>query len=469
MESPPVSDPDLLKNTFVVNGSSMDVLYKYQNYTRTPQEAAALSIKAARQGIVLLKNRRKTLPLSGRQKTVAVIGPNSNVTDTMIGNYAGVPCGYITPLQGIQKYSQTIHQPGCTNVACNDDQQFELAEAAARQADATVLVMGLDLSIEAESRDRTGLLLPGDQQELVYRVSRASKGPTILVLMSGGPIDVSFAKKDKHIDAILWVGYPGQAGGAAIADVLFGTTNPGNTNIYIFIYMHVYVYVYILYIIMLVIFYLISCMPCDNLGGKLPMTWYPESYLAKVPMTNMQMRANPKRGYPGRTYRFYKGPVVFPFGYGLSFTTFDTKLVQAPSQLSLPISATLTDSTTLSTTYALSLTHTNCNSLSLPLHIDVKNNGTVDGTHTLLVFSTPPAGTWSANKHLVGFQKVHVAVGSVQRVTVGVDVCKHLSVVDKSGVRTIPLGEHQIHIGGDGVGDLKHSISLHAGSTNIKS
>ncbi|KAH7546548.1 hypothetical protein FEM48_Zijuj01G0212500 [Ziziphus jujuba var. spinosa] len=509
---PTCADPDLLKNTirgeWQLNGyivsdcDSVDVLYKYQNYTRTPQEAAALSIKAgldldcgvflsdhteeavkaglvsendlnnalvntisvqmrlgmfdgepsahpfgnlgpkdvctkdhqqlaleaARQGIVLLKNRRKTLPLSGRQKTVAVIGPNSNVTDTMIGNYAGVPCGYITPLQGIQKYSQTIHQPGCTNVACNDDQQFELAEAAARQADATVLVMGLDLSIEAESRDRTGLLLPGDQQELVYRVSRASKGPTILVLMSGGPIDVSFAKKDKHIDAILWVGYPGQAGGAAIADVLFGTTNP---------------------------------------GGKLPMTWYPESYLAKVPMTNMQMRANPKRGYPGRTYRFYKGPVVFPFGYGLSFTTFDTKLVQAPSQLSLPISATLTDSTTLSTTYALSLTHTNCNSLSLPLHIDVKNNGTVDGTHTLLVFSTPPAGTWSANKHLVGFQKVHVAVGSVQRVMVGVDVCKHLSVVDKSGVRTIPLGEHQIHIGGDGVGDLKHSISLHAGSTNI--
>ncbi|KAH7546549.1 hypothetical protein FEM48_Zijuj01G0212600 [Ziziphus jujuba var. spinosa] len=89
--------------------------------------------------------------------------------------------------------------------------------------------------------------------------------------------------------------------------------------------------------------------------------------------------------------------------------------------------------------------------------------------HTPFLSSHPPAGTWSANKHLVGFQKVHVAVGSVQRVTVGVDVCKHLSVVDKSGVRTIPLGEHQIHIGGDGVGDLKHSISLHAGSTNIKS
>lgn len=190
------------------------------------------------------------------------------------------------------------------------------------------------------------------------------------------------------------------------------------------------------------------------------MTWYPESYLAKVPMTNMQMRANPKRGYPGRTYRFYKGPVVFPFGYGLSFTIFDSKLVQAPSHVSLPISTALINSTTLSTTDALKLSHTDCNSLSLPLHIDVKNNGTLDGTHTLLVFSTPPPGKWSAGKQLVGFQKVHVPAGSVQRLTVGVDVCKHLSVVDRSGVRRIPMGDHLIHIGGDG--DLKHSVTLQA-------
>lgn len=87
--------------------------------------------------------------------------------------------------------------------------------------------MGLDQSIEAEFKDRTGLLLPGLQQELVARVSKASRGPTVLVLMSGGPIDVTFAKNDPRVSAILWVGYPGQAGGAAIADVLFGTTNPG--------------------------------------------------------------------------------------------------------------------------------------------------------------------------------------------------------------------------------------------------
>lgn len=102
----------------------------------------------------------------------------------------------------------------------------------AQRADATVLVMGLDQSIEAEFRDRTGLLLPGRQQELVLRVAKASRGPTVLVLMSGGPIDVSFAKNNPRIGAILWVGYPGQAGGAAIADVLFGTKSPGNQLLY---------------------------------------------------------------------------------------------------------------------------------------------------------------------------------------------------------------------------------------------
>lgn len=139
----------------------------------------------------------------------------------------GVACGYTTPLQGIGRYVKTIHQAGCTNIACGGNQLFGVAEGAARQADATVLVMGLDQSIEAETRDRVGLLLPGLQQELVSRVAKASKGPVVLVLMCGGPVDVSFAKNDPKISAILWVGYPGQAGGTAIADVLFGTTNPG--------------------------------------------------------------------------------------------------------------------------------------------------------------------------------------------------------------------------------------------------
>jgi hypothetical protein len=96
-------------------------------------------------------------------------------------------------------------------------------------------VIGLDQSIEAEFKDRAGLLLPGRQQELVSKVAAASKGPTILVLMSGGPIDLAFAKNDPCIGAILWSGYPGQAGGAAIADILFGAYNPGLLFLFFFL------------------------------------------------------------------------------------------------------------------------------------------------------------------------------------------------------------------------------------------
>lgn len=379
-----------------------------------------LALEAARQGIVLLKNQGQALPLSARRhRLVAVIGPNSDVTVTMIGNYAGVACGYTSPFQGIGRYSRTVHQPGCVGVACTSNQLFGRAEVAARHADATVLVMGLDQSIEAEFRDRTGLLLPGHQQELVSRVAMASRGPTILVLMSGGPIDVSFAKNDPRVAAIVWAGYPGQAGGQAIADVLFGTVNP---------------------------------------GGKLPVTWYPQEYVAKVPMTNMNMRANPAKGYPGRTYRFYKGPVVYPFGYGMSYTSYRHSLVKAPTQVSVPVaslSAAYRNSSLLSA--GIRAAHVNCNAASLGIHVNIENTGSMDGTHTLLVFSGPPEGKWSPARQLIGFEKVHVSAGSQRRVRIDVRVCEHLSVVDEFGIRRIPIGEHKLH-----VGDLEHSMTLQA-------
>ncbi|TYG41159.1 hypothetical protein ES288_D12G153300v1 [Gossypium darwinii] len=383
-----------------------------------------LALEAARQGIVLLKNSGVSLPLSHRRhRTVAVIGPNSDATVSMIGNYAGVACGYTSPLQGIGSYVKTIHQLGCANVACRDDKLFSAAIDAARQADATVLVMGLDQSIEAEFRDRTGLLLPGRQQELVSKVAKASKGPTVLVLMSGGPIDVSFAKNDPRIGAILWAGYPGQAGGAAIADVLYGTTNP---------------------------------------GGKLPMTWYPQDYVSNLAMTDMAMRSSRRRNYPGRTYRFYKGPVVYPFGHGLSYTNFVHTIVNAPHVVTVPLDGHRRSGNATVLGKAIKVNHARCNKLSLGLQVNVKNTGSKDGTHTMLVFSTPPAGHWAPSKQLVAFAKVYVPARSEQQVGISIHVCKFLSVVDRSGVRRIPTGLHRIHIG-----DVKHSVSLEAATLGV--
>lgn len=140
---------------------------------------------------------------------------------------SGIPCKYTTPLQGLAETVSSTYQLGC-NVACAEP-DLGSAAALAATADAVVLVMGADQSIEQENLDRLDLYLPGKQQELVTQVAKAAKGPVVLVIMSGGGFDITFAKNDEKITSILWVGYPGQAGGLAIADVIFGRHNPSKT------------------------------------------------------------------------------------------------------------------------------------------------------------------------------------------------------------------------------------------------
>lgn len=111
-------------------------------------------------------------------------------------------------------------------MACADA-DLDSATGLAASADAVVLVIGTNLSIEDEDRDRLDLNLPGKQQELVTQVAKAAKGPVVLAIMSGGGFDITFAKNDEKITSIMWVGYPGEAGGLAIADVIFGRYNPG--------------------------------------------------------------------------------------------------------------------------------------------------------------------------------------------------------------------------------------------------
>ncbi|GJS45948.1 beta-xylosidase/alpha-L-arabinofuranosidase 2-like protein [Tanacetum coccineum] len=128
----------------------------------------------------------------------------------MIGNYEGTPCKYTTPLQGLTAYGATVYQAGCANVGCGTA-QVDDAKTVAAAADAVVLVMGTDQSIEAESRDRIDITLPGQQNLLITEVARAAKGPVILVIMSGGGMDIQFAKDNPKITSILWVGFPGES------------------------------------------------------------------------------------------------------------------------------------------------------------------------------------------------------------------------------------------------------------------
>ncbi|PWA81900.1 glycoside hydrolase family 3 C-terminal domain-containing protein [Artemisia annua] len=374
-----------------------------------------LAREAARQGIVLLKNKLGSLPLVPTTiKSLAVIGPNANATRAMLGgNYAGIPCQYTTPLQGLSALVQTIYEPGCNNVEC-DILQLDKAKNVASTADAVVLVMGSDLSLEDETKDRINITLPGQQNALISEVTSASKGPVILVIMSGGGMDIQAAKKNSKITSILWVGFPGEAGGAALADIVFGRFNP---------------------------------------SGRIPMTWYPQSFAEKVSMINMNMRPDLATGHPGYTYRFYKGETVYPFGFGLSYASHVHHLTKAPNLVSIPLHmAHVCRSSECTSIDAMDDV---CTDLVFKIEIGVTNVGQMEGGHIVLLFSSPPKIHNAPQKKLLDFKKVFLGSRQQTVVSFKVDVCKHLSVVDEDGNNKVALGEHVLH-----VGDVKHTLNV---------
>ncbi|KAL2460328.1 putative beta-D-xylosidase 5 [Abeliophyllum distichum] len=388
-----------------------------------------LAVEAAKQGIVLLENNG-ILPLSQNDtKNLAIIGPNANVTSTMISNYAGVPCRYTTPLQGLQNYvSSVTYEPGCPDVGCNDGSQIEAAVKAAAASDVVILVVGLDQSIEREGLDRVNLTLPGLQEKLVNEVANSTNGSVILVVMSASPIDISYVKKNSNIGAVLWVGYPGQDGGSAIAQILFGDYNP---------------------------------------GGRSPFTWYPQEYVDKVPMTDMNMRPNASRNFPGRTYRFYNGKPLYEFGHGLSYTTFSKFIISAPSNILIKQKSTTdilsSNFNTQPNGQAIAVTSVNCQNLKFQVAIGVKNDGNFNGSHVVLVFWKPgnTSGVTGAPKiQLVGFERVEVKRRKNETVTLKLDVCKDLSIADADGKRKLITGQHTFVIGSSRERQVKHYFNI---------
>lgn len=194
----------------------------------------ALALEAAQNGIVLLKNSDKLLPLPKTKSiSVAVIGPNADAAKTLQGNYYGPPCKAVTPLQALNGYAKNavVYNQGCNYVNCTRADVDKAVEIA-KGVDYVVMVMGLDQTQEREDHDRVHLALPGKQEQLITAVARAAKRPVVLVLLTGGPVDVSFAKYDRHVGSILWAGYPGEAGGLALAQIIFGDHNPGKLIAY---------------------------------------------------------------------------------------------------------------------------------------------------------------------------------------------------------------------------------------------
>ncbi|KAJ4715464.1 Beta-D-xylosidase [Melia azedarach] len=384
------------------------------------QQNMELAAEAAREGIVLLKNDDNTLPLDNAVfKNLALVGPHANATLAMIGNYAGIPCRYISPIDGFSAYGKANYAKGCDNVACKTDSSISSAVEAAKNADATVILVGLDLSVEAESLDRVDLYLPGYQTQLVNKVTEAAKGPVILVVMSAGGVDISFAKNNSKIKAILWAGYPGEEGGRAIADVVFGKYNP---------------------------------------GGRLPVTWHEGNYVDKLPLTSMQLRPVESKGYPGRTYKFFNGSTVYPFGYGLSYTQFKYNLTYSTESVDIKLDKfqhcrdlTYINGTSKPQCPSVSTGDLKCND-SFEFEIVVQNVGERDGSEVVLVYSKPPENIVGTHfKQVIGFQRVFVAAGQSQNVKFVFNACKSLRIIDYAAKGLLPSGWHHINVGDSGV------------------
>ncbi|KAI8548241.1 hypothetical protein RHMOL_Rhmol07G0258200 [Rhododendron molle] len=382
----------------------------------------SLALEAARNGIVLLKNLNKLLPLhKAKTPSLALIGPNANASETLLGNYEGTPCKRTSALQAFQGYVQnTVYHSGCDNVSCGSADIGKAVEIS-KGAEYVVLVMGLDQSQEREYKDRDDLLLPGMQQSLIQSVAKVAKNPVVLVLFCGGPVDVSFAKEDPKIGSMLWAGYPGEAGGVALAEIIFGDHNP---------------------------------------GGKLPITWYPNDFV-KVPMTDMRMRPDQSSGYPGRTYRFYNGKKVFEFGYGLSYTAFTYNFVSVSqknlhlNQLSSTTKA-VQDSDSVHYLSVSNLGSERCEKAKYSAVVRVKNEGEMDGRNPVLLFiGRENARKGSPVKQLVGFRSVRLKAGERAEVEFELNPCEHFSRANEDGLMVIEEGNHYLL-----VGEEKYTIAV---------
>ena len=494
-------------------------------YAKTPlseidsEPHRLLALQTGRESLVLLKNSDHILPLTTTYKTIAVIGPNADSVDPLLGNYNGTPSHPVTVLAGLRKrfadskvlyasgsslagpplsvipakaLKNSVGKPGLTGenfkgpltgspvitrtdpgvdfvwhdgaspelkdgfsvrwtgtlvpattgdyqigftgtdafhfwldnqligeswygdtgktrlktlhleaghpytvkIECSQEGGPGLAKLVwhepgdkkdymevAKRADLIVAVLGLAGELEGEEMpikiegfsggDRTSLNLPRAQQQVLEDLVATGK-PVVLVLMNGSALAVTWA--DQHVKAILEAWYPGEEGGTAVAEALAGDFSP---------------------------------------GGRLPLTFY---------KSVDQLPAFEEYNMKGRTYRYFTGEPLFPFGYGLSYTTFEY------SNLSF-------DKPALDATD------------NLAASVDVKNSGKMAGDEVVEVYLTHPGVDGAPVRALAGFYRVHVEPDATAHVQITVPN-RQLSVVDADGARKIVPGDLQLWVGG---------------------
>lgn len=356
------------------------------------KEHLELSLKAAQESIVLLKNDG-ILPLNkDKLKTIGVIGPNANSRAALIGNYHGTASRYITVLEGIQDYVgddvRVLYSQGShlflnreENLAREDDRISE-AMTVAEHSDLVILCLGLDESLEGEegdtgnayaSGDKKDLMLPPSQQRLLEIIAEMNV-PFIVCMMVGSAMNLNLA--DARASAILQVWYPGARGGKAVADILFGKASP---------------------------------------SGKLPITLY----------RNLQgMPAFEDYSMKNRTYRFVEKQPLYPFGYGLNYA----------------------DTEVLSASLDKDITYAQAKDTKISVVAEVINNGNVATEDVLQVYVRVDDKNEVPNPKLAAFARVNLAPGEKKTVSVLIPN-KAFSVVDEDGQSQFSGNKADIYVG----------------------
>ena len=347
------------------------------------EENEAIALQASHESVVLLKNADELLPLDiNSTKKIAVCGPNANEEGYALTHYGPLAVEVTTVLEGIQEKTKSkaevLYTKGCDLVDAHwpeseiidypltDDEQAEIDKAVenARQADVAVVVLGGGQRTCGENKSRTSLDLPGRQLQLLQAIQATGK-PVVLILINGRPLSINWA--DKFVPAILEAWYPGSKGGTALADILFGDYNP---------------------------------------GGKLTVT-FPKT-VGQIPFNfpckpSSQIDGGKNPGPTGNMSRI--NGALYPFGYGLSYTTFEYSDLDITPRVITP-------------------------NESATVRLKVTNTGKRAGDEVVQLYIRDVLSSITTyEKNLAGFQRIHLEPGEAQELSFTIDR-KHLELLD---------------------------------------
>ena len=347
------------------------------------EENEAIALQASHESVVLLKNADELLPLDiNSTKKIAVCGPNANEEGYALTHYGPLAVEVTTVLEGIQEKTkgkaEVLYTKGCDLVDAHwpeseiidypltDDEQAEIDKAVenARQADVAVVVLGGGQRTCGENKSRTSLDLPGRQLQLLQAIQATGK-PVVLILINGRPLSINWA--DKFVPAILEAWYPGSKGGTALADILFGDYNP---------------------------------------GGKLTVT-FPKT-VGQIPFNfpckpSSQIDGGKNPGPTGNMSRI--NGALYPFGYGLSYTTFEYSDLDITPRVITP-------------------------NESATVHLKVTNTGKRAGDEVVQLYIRDVLSSITTyEKNLAGFQRIHLEPGEALELSFTIDR-KHLELLD---------------------------------------